>query len=130
MISHKLLAVLALGCAGALAQDIPESAWVSMTAQIRAGCIEKQHTSSATDALKPEVIDAACDCMSKRIGSKAKASPSFVGAITRMDHAAIDKQIESVGGLKFEVQHLTLCKVLRWKNNEQRTSNSGLRNEW
>ena len=34
------------------------------------------------------------------------------------------------GGLKFEVQHLTPCKVLRWKNNEQRTSNSGLRSGW
>jgi hypothetical protein len=37
---------------------------------------------------------------------------------------------EMPGGLKSEVQHLTLCKVLRWKNNEQRTSNSGLRSEW
>jgi hypothetical protein len=38
---------------------------------------------------------------------------------------AIDK-----GGLKSEVQHLTRRKVLRWKNNERRTSNSGLKSEW
>jgi hypothetical protein len=33
-------------------------------------------------------------------------------------------------GLKSELQHLTPGKVLRWKNNEQRIGNSGLRNAW
>jgi len=41
--------------------------------------------------------------------------------------ASLSPKRESLGGLKSEVQHLTACKVLRWKNKEQRTSNSGLR---
>ena len=74
----------------------PKSAWDGIRLSIRSGCVANQLKFASSQPLKPEVMEAACDCLARETTDNMRASPEFRKAMQDNDREAMPGLMQSL----------------------------------